>query len=612
MAGWKGPFRSTDGGLTWSPRKTGLPGYGATSLALAPGTPQAVYVAGSNGSFKSTDGGSTWQALGISSLSIRAVAVDPADPQAVYLATTASRTDAFVAELKASGTGLVFSTYLGGLETDGALGVAAGADGSAYVAGKTGYGFPVAGTLQTEPAGDVEAFVARLSGEGDECVLDCTTNVPAEARLGDLVDLHATTVPTACSGTATVEWDFGDGTSGTGASVVHSFDQPGTYTWRMSATIAGDTCTLSGTITIYTCEISCGATVAAAGLPGEPLPFAGSAAAPRCDSTPAIRWAFGDGSPVSTAASPSHAYESAGTYGWTMLATTGQLTCLQQGTIAVAASNVETIFEDGFEGAFPGAWSLRPDSGTQWGPSAQRVFAGGSSAYCAAGGSPSVPAGGPYPKNMNTSMVYGPFSLADAIAARATFAYWIDSETCCDRLRWSVSLNGVDFYGLSASGLSGGWLTRDFSFSDGGVPSMPSMLGQPQVWFAISFESDSSVQKEGAYVDSVRIEKTLPPPAAGCTVNCTVIAPSSVLVGIAAPFQATATPTDCTTAAAFSWSFGDGTAPTAVQNPSHTYSAAGWHLWQVTVSADGATCGKSGVIDAVMPPILPLRRHLRR
>ena len=317
---WGGPYKSTGGGTTWNPINAGLPQGVGAALAIDPQNGSILYVAGSDGMFKSIDGGTSWSDLGLAGIGPDALVVDPSHPATVFASSGPGHTDAFVAVLKASGSGLVMSTYLGGLAYDAAQGVAAD-DGATWVVGGTGYGFPVVGALQPQPPGDAEAFVARLSGEGAECALDCTASVPVEARLGDPVSLQATTPATGCSGVATVAWDFGDGTNGTGASTSHSYGQPGTYAWRMTATTAGDTCTVSGTITIYTCEITCSATVPAAGLPGAPLAFTGSASAPHCDGTPALRWAFGDGSAPSSAASPIHAYANLGSYGWTMLAT---------------------------------------------------------------------------------------------------------------------------------------------------------------------------------------------------------------------------------------------------------------------------------------------------
>ena len=73
--------------------------------------------------------------------------------------------DAFLTKLNASGSGLVYSTYLGGTGDDLAIGVALDASGNAYVAGRTtSTDFPVAGTpFQGTSGGGTDAFVAKLN-----------------------------------------------------------------------------------------------------------------------------------------------------------------------------------------------------------------------------------------------------------------------------------------------------------------------------------------------------------------------------------------------------------------------------------------------------------------
>src|SRR5207302_1266478 len=73
--------------------------------------------------------------------------------------------DASVAQLNATGTGLVYSTYLGGSGVDDGLGIAVDALGNAYVTGFTGStNFPTtAGAFQTTFGGGTEdAFVAKI------------------------------------------------------------------------------------------------------------------------------------------------------------------------------------------------------------------------------------------------------------------------------------------------------------------------------------------------------------------------------------------------------------------------------------------------------------------
>jgi len=72
--------------------------------------------------------------------------------------------DAFVAELNPAGSGLIFSTYLGGSGSDMGTAIAVDAVGNAYVAGWTeSTNFPVQNAFQPSSGGGRDAFVARFS-----------------------------------------------------------------------------------------------------------------------------------------------------------------------------------------------------------------------------------------------------------------------------------------------------------------------------------------------------------------------------------------------------------------------------------------------------------------
>jgi len=76
--------------------------------------------------------------------------------------------DAAVVKLKADGSGLAFSTLLGGSDTDGLMGVRVGADGRVHVAGHTrSADLPVtAGAPQPKLGGMSDAYFAGLSPDG--------------------------------------------------------------------------------------------------------------------------------------------------------------------------------------------------------------------------------------------------------------------------------------------------------------------------------------------------------------------------------------------------------------------------------------------------------------
>ena len=106
--------------------------------------------------------------------------------------------DAFVAEIKAGGSVLLYSTYLGGSGTDDANAIAVDAAGETYVAGLTTSGdFPTAAPAQKANAGAPDAFVAKLNAQGSGLIfstyLGGTSNDEATAiALDPLGDAYVT------------------------------------------------------------------------------------------------------------------------------------------------------------------------------------------------------------------------------------------------------------------------------------------------------------------------------------------------------------------------------------------------------------------------------------
>lgn len=75
--------------------------------------------------------------------------------------------DAFVTVFNTTGTGLVYSTFLGGAETDEGLGIAVDSSGDAYVTGLTqSSNFPLQSAWQKTLGGTQNAFVSQLNPAG--------------------------------------------------------------------------------------------------------------------------------------------------------------------------------------------------------------------------------------------------------------------------------------------------------------------------------------------------------------------------------------------------------------------------------------------------------------
>jgi beta-propeller repeat-containing protein len=80
--------------------------------------------------------------------------------------------DAFVTKLNSTGSALVYSTFLGGLDVEGGLGISVGRLGNVYVTGSTeSTNFPItAGAVQTTFGGIQDAFVTKLNETGSALV----------------------------------------------------------------------------------------------------------------------------------------------------------------------------------------------------------------------------------------------------------------------------------------------------------------------------------------------------------------------------------------------------------------------------------------------------------
>ncbi len=91
-----------------------------------------------------------------------------------YQSAMSSSPDAFISRLDASGSILLYSTYLGGSDYDRANGIGVDSAGSAYVTGETqSINFPLQNPYQSYLYGAYDAFVSKLSSTGS--ALDYST-----------------------------------------------------------------------------------------------------------------------------------------------------------------------------------------------------------------------------------------------------------------------------------------------------------------------------------------------------------------------------------------------------------------------------------------------------
>ena len=79
--------------------------------------------------------------------------------------------DVFIFKLSADGSNAVYSTYLGGSDSEWGYGIAVDSSGNAYVTGNTGSSnFPTVNALYPELLGSSDAFIFKLSADGSHAV----------------------------------------------------------------------------------------------------------------------------------------------------------------------------------------------------------------------------------------------------------------------------------------------------------------------------------------------------------------------------------------------------------------------------------------------------------
>jgi hypothetical protein len=123
--------------------------------------------------------------------------------QLVNNAAPGHLSNAFITELNPTGTGLVYSTYLGGNKSDYGIGIALDADGNVYMAGGAGStNFPVSsGAFQTVNKSSAQtAFVVKFASNASSPPAATTTTLvtsPNPSAYGQAVSFYA---PVASSG----------------------------------------------------------------------------------------------------------------------------------------------------------------------------------------------------------------------------------------------------------------------------------------------------------------------------------------------------------------------------------------------------------------------------
>jgi hypothetical protein len=176
----------------------------------------------------------------------------------------------------------------------------------------------------------------------------------------------------------------------------------------------------------------------------------------------------------------------------------------------LARPTTALLFEEGFEyGWLPDdVWNVADKNAGSGYDYWDAVTAGGShvayaglkSAYCAGY---TDRTDGRYDHDMRAEMATRAPIYSDGGPLVVTFHYWCQSQDGADFLSLDTSCDGSSWVSVtSISGSSGGWRT-----------DQTVITGCPRLWLRFVFESDGSVEAQGAYVDEIRVDGASPGPA---------------------------------------------------------------------------------------------------
>lgn len=164
-----------------------------------------------------------------------------------------------------------------------------------------------------------------------------------------------------------------------------------------------------------------------------------------------------------------------------------------------------TIIDESFESTFPPpGWSANG----HWGKSNCTASTGAFSAW--AEGTGSLACSSVYHQNDDSSLVYGPFDLSDALAATLEFDLQLWSAQG-DTFYWQASADGINFYGSSINEtFPPAWEHRSLDLA--AVPGLGDLRGDSSVWIAFKWQTDAFAEAfDGPYIDNVKITKELTP-----------------------------------------------------------------------------------------------------
>jgi PKD repeat protein len=396
-------------------------------------------------------------------------------------------------------------------------------------------------------------------------------------------------------GYSSATWNFGDGNTwfalGSPAQTTHTYTTPGTY--RPTLTLVDQYGNLSTTSQTITTPIP--SFTSSQAKNSNALSFDGSGSSEPGGSISSYSWNFGDGSPASTGAAPSHTYASQGIYDVSLTVTdnTGHTATISQEVsvhgLPTAAFHVTTQNPQAGPPAvvsFDGSASSEPYGSLTY----SWNFGDGSAPVTGVASSHTYTQAGIYTVALTVTDTSGNTAstsqtITVASVPTAAFTSSPDKQTAT-----------VDFSDTS-SDIGSTISTYNWSFGDGTnstAESPPPHTYPAPGQYTVSLTITDATGNTNMVSQTVNAHG---PPSASFNITTT-----DPMVGSPVSFDGSASTEPFGSIASYSWTFGDGSTSTA-QSPSHTYTQAGTYTVALTVTdTSGNTANTSQSITVASVP----------
>ena len=426
------------------------------------------------------------------------------------------------------------------------------------------------------------------------CSVTCSATAPGSAVVGTPAQFQSNATPLNCAGPPTYDWSFGDGSPhATAQNPSHTYAQAGTFSWTLTVTADGQTCTRSGSVTVAatsSCSLTCTASTMLSTSVGESVRFWGSASLSSCLGAAIYDWNFGDGSPHSTEATPSHTYSTSGSFTWTMTVTADGKTCTKTGTMQVCgvecSATVPAASRIGAVVTFAGAATATSCLSTNW---FEWDYGDGSTHGMSATMEHAYAATGTYTwtlevSNFTTTCTRtGTITIGEAVACADCGATVPATTEVGVPTAFRTVLTPTD---CSAT-LTYRWTFGDGSTSTAANPNHTYCAVGPYSWTLTVTINGVACTRSGTI-----------------TVGAPTALDCSVSVGLtgACPYEAVfaGQTSGCNSQSTYAWTFGDGGTATG-RTPKHMYTSQGSYDWTMTTTLAGATCTRTGTVSVTAP-----------